>query len=154
MDWLFTNENGICHVRVAGLLLKEGRLFVQKAIGQEEYALPGGHLQFGETTEQALLREFQEEFGVRIRCRRLLWTEETFWKWDGKNAHAIGFYYLIDLCEGAVLPAEFAPLKDHRRVAAGWAPIGELDNLPIYPPFLKKEIQNLAEHPKHFVRRG
>ncbi len=31
------------------------------------YELPGGHIDFGENTEDGLVREIQEEFGVRVR---------------------------------------------------------------------------------------
>lgn len=31
------------------------------------YELPGGHIDFGETTEDGLVREIQEEFGIDVR---------------------------------------------------------------------------------------
>ena len=153
MDWLFTDENRICHVRVAGLLLRDNKILVQKVKDKNEYAILGGHLQFGETTEQALVREYQEEIGAEIICKRLLWTEENFWQWNGKDAHNLSFYYLIDLCENTVLPDKFTSLKDNGNVVFGWMPVEELDNINNYPQFLKKEIQDLSDHPKHFVSR-
>lgn len=153
MDWLFENETGICHVRVTGVLLKDHKLLVQKIKDQNEYALPGGHLQFGETLEEALVREYQEEIGAEIKCKRLLWTEENFWKWKGKDAHNIGFYYLIDLCEGAIIPDGFTPMRDNGSVVLGWVSIDDLEDKNIFPEFLKSEIKNLSDSPKHFVTR-
>ena len=51
-----------------------------------------------------------EEMGVQIECRRLLWSEECFWKWNGKQVHNIAFYYLIKLCDDFEIPdnGEFA----------------------------------------------
>lgn len=154
MDWLFENENSICHVRVSGVLLKDNKIFLQKIKDKNEYALPGGHLQFGETLEEALVREYQEEIGAAIKCIRLLWTEENFWVWKGKDAHNIGFYFLIDLCEGAIDTETFLPSKDNNSVEFGWVSLDNLDNKNVFPTFLKNEINNLADYTKHFIRRA
>ena len=61
MDWMFENENSICHVRVAGVLLKENKILLQKIKNQNEYALLGGQLQFGETLEESLIRDIKKK---------------------------------------------------------------------------------------------
>ena len=97
-----------------------------------------------------------EEMGVIIKCNRLLWSEECFWEWNGKQAHNIAFYYLVELCENQEIPdnGEFVSQKDNCNVVIGWMPIEELQNVTIYPEFLKKEIYNLNEPMKHFVSKG
>lgn len=152
MDWLFTTEEGICHARVAGVCLQDGRLLVQN--DGSSCAIPGGHLRFGETTEEALIREFQEEMGIKIVCKRLLWTEENFWHWRDKKAHNLGYYYLIQLPEGCVGPKAGTLMKDNGNIFFDWLPICELDRVEIYPEFLKTELHQLDGPPKHFVRRG
>ena len=152
MDWLFHGEQGVCHVRVAGVLLRNDRLLAQGVRGQNEYALIGGHLQFGETLEAALIREFREETGAEIRCQRLLWTEENFWTWNGVKAHNLAFYYLID-CNDAAFPEDFTPSRDNDQVIFGWLPLEHLPNYNLYPAFLKEEIFRLFETPKHFITR-
>lgn len=82
-----------------------------------------------------------------------MWTEENFWKWNGKDAHNISFYYLIDLYEGTIIPDGFTPLKDNCNVVFGWVSIEELKDINIYPQFLKKEVHRLGECPKHFISR-
>lgn len=153
MDWLFTHEKGICHVRVAGVVLKDHKILVQKEVGGGEYALPGGHLKFGETTEEALVREYREEIGAEIACKRLLWIEENFWRWNDRDAHNICFYYLAEFCEEDAVPDGFTPQGDNEEVVFGWIPVEEVPKITVYPQFLKEEIQNLADYPKHFVRR-
>ena len=153
MDWLFESENGICDVRVSGLIVKENKILVQRPKNRNEYALPGGHLKFGETTQEALEREYKEETGADIICRRLLWVEECFWEWNSKPAHNISFYYLADFCGDFSFSEEFKPFKDNDDMLYGWISIDKLNNIEIYPQFLKKEIFNLSECPKHFVSR-
>lgn len=151
MDWLFTKEEGIYHVRVAGVLVREGRMLVQN--DGEAYALPGGHLRFGETMEEALIREFREEMGIGVVCERLLWSEENFWRWGEKNAHNLGFYYLVRLGEGSQAPAAGAVMEDNSRVRFDWLPADQLEEVQIYPQFIKEEIACLDGPIKHFVSR-
>lgn len=153
MDRLFEQAGRICHVRVAGLLQNGKRILVQRPTRSPEYALPGGHLQFGETTEEALVREFREEMQVTVRCRRLLWTEECFWNSGGRDAHAISFYYQVELCAGSAIPEGFTPQKDNAGVLFGWLSVGELEKVRICPTFLKQELACPSRFPKHFVRR-
>lgn len=124
-DWIFESDNFICHVRTVGVLIRENKMLVQRDNDGNEYALPGGHIKIGETAEESLIREFREETGSDIVCQRLLWTEECFWNWNGKKAHNISFYYLVDLCENSDIPdnGEFFPQNDNCNVLLGWLPI-------------------------------
>lgn len=95
-DWSFAIDNSMCDVRTVGVLVRDGKLLVQRDREGNEFALPGGHVQIGETLEAALIREYKEETGADISCKKLLWSEECFWEWNGKQAHNIAFYYLSE----------------------------------------------------------
>ena len=155
-DWLFATDKYICDLRPVAVYVKDNKILVQRDKNGNEYALPGGHIKIGETLENGLIREMMEEIGVQIKCKRLLWSEECFWEWKGKQAHNIAFYYLIDLCDNFTIPdnQEFIPQKDNVNVVIGWMPIDQLQNITIYPEFLKKEIYHLNEPIKHFVSKG
>ncbi len=63
--------------RIAGVVIKNGKLLFLKGKGYEELWVPGGTLEEGETNEECLKREFKEEIGVDI-------TEMKFFKeYDG-----------------------------------------------------------------------
>lgn len=155
-DWLFAADEYICDVRAAAVLIRDNKILVQRDREGREYALPGGHIKIGETLEDGLIREAMEEMGVQIECKRLLWSEECFWEWKGKQAHNISFYYLVELCGHAEIPdhGEFVSQKDNCDVVIGWMPIDALQNVTIYPEFIKKEIFHLDEPMKHFVSKG
>lgn len=155
-DWLFATEDYVCDLRTVGVLVQNNRILVQRDRNGDEYALPGGHVKIGETLENGLIREIMEETGVQIRCVRLLWSEECFWTWNGRQAHNIAFYYLIELCDGFEIPdtGEFISQKDNCDVVLGWLPIDRLQSIPIYPEFIKDEITDLNGPIKHFVSRA
>lgn len=154
MDWMFENENSICYVRVAGVLLKENKILLQKIKDRNEYALLGGQLRFGETLEETLMREYKEEIGAKIVCRRLFWTEENFWSWKGKDTHNLNYYFLIDLYEGEVAAETFIQMNDNKNVEFGWVALDDLDNKKIFSQFLKSELKNFSDYPKHFIRKA
>ena len=154
-DILFKADNYIFDVRTVGVLVKDGKILVQRDKDGNEYALPGGHIKLGETTADGLVREYKEETGADIRSLRLLWTEECFWEWNGRKAHNLAYYYLIELCEGSDIAdvGEFISHKDNCNVVIGWMPIDKLEDVIIYPKFLKKKIYELDSPHEHFVSR-
>lgn len=154
-DWLFKTEEYICDVRTVGVLFKDNKILVQRDVDGNEYALPGGHIKVGETLEDGLVREFKEETNADIECRRLLWTEECFWEWNGKKAHNLAYYFLIEQCSGSEIleKNDFMSQKDNCNVILEWMPIDKVKTVIIYPEFLKNEIDNLSEYPKHFISK-
>jgi len=155
-DWLFVVDNNICDVRTVGVLIRDGKILVQRDCNGNEYALPGGHVKIGETLEAGIIREYKEEIGADVSCVTLLWSEECLWEWNGRAAHNFAFYYLIELDDDSTLPdiGEFVSHKDNCNVLIGWMPIEEMQNVVIYPEFLKREIYHLDATMKHFISKG
>ena len=152
-DWLFADDHTICDVRTVGVLVRDGKLLVQRDRNGNEYALPGGHVKVGETLSDGLVREYKEETGADISCIRLLWSEECFWEWNGKAAHNFAFYHLIDDHSAISNTGDFTSHKDNSSVVFGWMPIEALPNITIYPEWIKTEIFHLDEPMKHFVSK-
>ncbi len=154
-DWFFRSDEFICELRAVGVLVKNNKILVQRDKNGNEYALPGGHIKIGETFENGLIREYKEETGIDINIKRLLWSEECFYEWNGKQAHNIAFYYLIEVCDGFEISdnGEFVSHKDNCNVVIGYMDIDEIQNIIIYPDFLKNEVYNLNGEIKHFVSK-
>lgn len=66
--------------------------------GKGTWQSTGGHLEFGETPEQAALREVKEEVGIEISNLRFLTiTNDVFLK---ENKHYITIFYIGDYKKG------------------------------------------------------
>ena len=60
---------------------------------EPHYSVPGGGVEFGETSEQALLREMQEELGAEIADLELRAVTEEIFQVLGQTHHGIVFLY-------------------------------------------------------------
>jgi len=68
------------------------------------YTVPGGHVELGETCEDALVREIKEEVGLDIKVTELLSIQQVIYpKEFWKRAHFIFFDYLCTV-EGSQTP--------------------------------------------------
>jgi len=151
-DWLFKDENSVCNFRVAGVLIREGKIFLQRDKGGNEYAIPGGHVRNNETSQQSLIREYKEEVGADIICNRLVWVEESFWKWGDRDASTIAFYYLIELANNADIPGDYSEAhKDNSDVVLEWVLIEDLKKLTVYPRLLVEKAANISNSIEHFI---
>jgi ADP-ribose pyrophosphatase YjhB (NUDIX family) len=153
-DILFKTDTHMFSYRVAGLLVRNGKILLQRD-KWGDHAVPGGHVNFMETTEETLKREFLEEIQAKIGVDRLLAVQENFFMWGSKPCHQIHFYYQIHLEEENIpLEGEF-PVCDQLgdlRVDLDfvWVPLENLKSISVYP----REIETLLEKRNgvmHFV---
>lgn len=105
-------------VRVAGVALHHDRVLLHRSEHDSFWALPGGRLEVGETTETALQREMLEEIGETVTTGRLLFVVENFFSHyplDGprdpvarNDHHEIGFYLEMTLSPQLCAVTSFA----------------------------------------------
>ena len=144
--------------RIAGLGFRDGHVLVHRAVHEPFWTFPGGRAEIGETSEETLKREMVEELGVEVAVSRLLWIVENFFRYEERDWHELGFYYLMEI------PKEFPfrPAEIVHRVEDGdnhlefkWVPAtrSALIELDIPPYFITDEIETLPPAPRHLVWR-
>lgn len=156
MDILFKTDDYVFSYRVAGICIQNGKVLLQKPTNDTTYAFPGGHVEFGETNKQTLIREYQEEIGVDITVNDLKWVGEVFFPWGYKSCHQICLYYMIDIksnnipLEGMFIGKEKiegrkSDLEFH------WVNIDELNTIEVYPTNAVELMNKINEGVQHFI---
>jgi len=157
-DILFKTPEAVFSYRVAGICIRDGKVLLQKPANDTAYAFPGGHVAFGETNAETLVREFSEETGADISVGRLKWVEENFFPWGGKPCHQICLYYMVELVNAGVLSGDHAigteSIEDREFVLEFcWMPIEELDRIEVYPINAPELMKKFDEGVQHFVNK-
>jgi len=158
-DILFRMEEGVFSYRVAGICVQNGKVLLQTTTGEDRsFAFPGGHVSFGETNEQTLIREFREEIGAEITVGDLKWVAENFYPWDGEMWHQICMYYMVEL-QSPHIPRDGIFLGTEQMEGRSfdlefhWVPLEQAEKLELYPTNAKKLLQKLDEGIQYFVYR-
>lgn len=149
-------------VRACGILVHEDSVLVQEGDnghGGVNCALPGGHLEFGETLAACLSREIFEETGLNVEVEKLVYIHENFYTLKGARTHEIGFYFLVDLnSEFPRTDREGYIQSREAHIRIRLLPLANLRTFPLMPPFLQEELprdaaERFAAPTRHFVSR-
>jgi 8-oxo-dGTP diphosphatase len=118
-------------VGVGGVLVREGRALVNRAVYRERFTIPSGYVEPGESLEAALVREFAEETGVTIRVGRLVLVRHKVLRANESDVY-LAFAVERESGEPAARPPEIAEVREVPIDAAqGAAWISELSRLAI-----------------------
>jgi len=88
-------------VGVSIVLVKDDQVLMGKRKGSHgagTYSFPGGHIEFGEEFEQAVLKELREETSLSAEnLTKVTWTNDIFVE---EEKHYITLFYRGDYCGG------------------------------------------------------
>lgn len=149
MDISFRDGNDKFNYRVCAMILHNGKILAMRDTRSPYYYLPGGRVSIGETAENAVLREVQEELGITAKIVRPLWLNQAFFTEDVDhlNYHELCIYFLMDIRDTDLLSRgeTFSYKEGTRTHTFAWLPFERLENEYFYPQFLKKDIFHLPE---------
>jgi ADP-ribose pyrophosphatase YjhB (NUDIX family) len=149
--------------RVAGVCLHEDHVLLQAAEDSSFWFLPGGRVEMLESSEAALKREMREELRLEndVQVLRLLWVVENFFRFEKTAQHELGFYYQIALADHSALydkTRAHTAIEDTGAFAAEplaftlrWFPLAALDDISLYPLFLRTSLRNLPTSVEHII---
>ena len=75
-------DNGVLNIRSGAIIMKDGKVLMAKDEKNDYYFSIGGRLKFGETAEEAVVREVFEETGIRLTIDKLGFIHEKYFIGD------------------------------------------------------------------------
>lgn len=161
-DILFDHGSARFSYRISAIIVHDGRVLLQCPVGTEDYAFIGGHVAFGETAAQTLLREIREELHADASVGPLMAVGEVYIDWgccpDGspRHCHQIGLYFHTEV-DMAQLPSGdsfhgFDEAGGERfDLMFHWVPLEKLRTMTVYPPEVAAHLLSGSHEVLHFV---
>lgn len=146
--------NGIINIRVGAIILKDTRILMVRNYLSGYFYSVGGRIKFGETAEEAVVREVFEETGVRMEIDHLGFIQENYFIGDspskmGKEIYELGYYFYMKV------PEDFEPVcnsitEDGQTEYLEWVSPNEPGT--IFPKFFRTELDITDRSVKHKVK--
>jgi 8-oxo-dGTP pyrophosphatase MutT (NUDIX family) len=108
-------------ISVKGVLLVEGKVVLLRN-ERNEWELPGGRMDAGETPPQTLKREFEEELSIRVEPLGII---------DSYVFEVIPTKFVSIVTYGCRLLGEFKPAVSDEHDAYGLHSLDELERIPL-----------------------
>ena len=153
-DMTVPYDNGLINIHVGAIIMRNGKiLMVGNKIRPEYLYSVGGRIKFGETAEEAVIREVYEETGIQMKVDRLGFVHENYFYGDaatnfGKLIYEISFYFYMKV------PDNFEPISqsftedDHAEFLKWITPDS---SVKYYPEFFRTELTHPQSGVKHYV---
>jgi len=130
---------------VLGIVKKDNKLLVcegyDKATKQNFYRSIGGGIEFLETSEEALKREFKEELDIDIIIDSYCGIIENIFKYQGRNGHELVLIYNVSI-KDEDYKKNYHILDENKEFNALWIEIEKFKNNEklLYPSQILKFI--------------
>ena len=144
---------GVVNIRVGAIIRKDGRLLMVGNDRADYLYSVGGRVKFGETAEEAVVREVEEETGVRMAVDRLGFIHENYFPGDspakgGRLVYEISFFFYMKV------PENFEPVcasftEGQSREHLRWIDPEGPDRY--YPDFFRTELKHPGPGVRHMV---
>jgi len=92
-----TNSKKEIEVLVRAIIQTKGEILVCKKVGKRYYFFPGGHVNFRESTTEALKRELKEELDIDIQSCSFIGGSEHIFVEDGIKRHEINLAFRVPI---------------------------------------------------------
>lgn len=153
-DIQFAADGGMFNCRVVGICIKENKIFLSKMAADDYWTFIGGKAMFGESSDNAISREYLEEVGAHLQVDRLMAVIENFFELGGKPWHQYIFFYLLkdennvlELFDGE------RQIADESSAVYKWFNLSEIDSINIKPDCAAEILKKLPKHTEHYVNR-
>ena len=136
--------------RAVGVIKKNNKILFQKRKADEFWALPGGAIGTLEKSKDVVIRELEEEIGIKdVKVIRPLWFVEYFFKLEDVTWHQYIIGHLIDIDDdNEIINKDIIDgIEKGKNIIYKWIDINDIKNSNIKPDYLKEKLINIKERP-------
>lgn len=125
-------DDGNFKLRASAIIIKDNKILLQKSKCGEGYCFPGGHVELGEITSEAMIREVKEEINIDAKIIDLYCLSELIYKdKNGKINQEINYYYKLE-CISQLDFSDFEIIEndkgEEKHHYFHWFDLNEIDN--------------------------
>ena len=146
-------DTGLINIRVCAIIMKNGKVLMAGNKNQDYLYTVGGRVQFGETSEDAIIREVSEETGMKLEIDRLGFIQENFF-WADVTEHIDKLVYEIDYYYYMKVPEDFEPvsktfMEGDNEEFLRW--VSPDEDIKMYPKFFRTELKDPSDKLIHII---
>ena len=134
---------------VRAVILRDGAVLMQQKWSETKgtwYTLPGGGQDVHETLDAALIRECEEEIGVRVDVGDLLSVADFF---KQRETEFPSTRHVMEIYFACRVPDDYQPTSgphpDKHQVDVVWLPLAQLALEPLFPPDLSRHLASIIQ---------
>lgn len=155
-DLTIVDGKNMLNIRVSGIIIKENRVLMVKNTHSDYIYSLGGRLKFGESAQEGVVREVEEEIGMRLEVDRLGFVHENFFVGStpskmNTQVYELSFYFYMKVPEEFSVETGRMTSDDDEQelVWVDWH-----GAQPFYPEFFREELDHPSMEIKHILTDG
>lgn len=152
MDITLDIEDYKLNIRAAGVIFHNNKILVHRNINSDHYALVGGRVAIGESSEETVKREILEETGKQVETIGYLATIENFFEMKDSKYHEILFIHKVEFTDekDKMIQDTIKNIEGKEYLQYEWLDLNKIDAYPIKPKAIKDMLKQ-KEFPMHII---
>jgi len=154
MDISIDLEDYKLNVRAAGIIIHNNKLLTHHDLNNGHYALVGGRIEIGESSDETLKRELKEEVGKEIEITEYITTIENFFTMNNIKYHEIMFVHKAEFIneDDKKIETELESIEGKKHLRFEWIDLDNLEGYDLRPQVIKDMLRN-KEFTSHKVQK-
>lgn len=152
MDLTLDVEDYKLNIRAGGVIIHNNKVLAHRNINKDHYCLPGGRIEIGESSEQTIKREIQEELGKQIEIIGYVATIENFFEMENKKYHEIYFLHRLEFAKDEDKKIDYTMhnVEGKEYLQYEWLDLDKIEQYNILPKCLKEVLES-RDFPIHVI---
>lgn len=143
MDLTIDVDSYKLNVRAGVVITHNNKILVHKNINSNHYALLGGRVVIGESSDETVKREVEEELGKEIDIIDYIATIENFFELKQSKYHEIMFVYRAEFKndEDKKITETLKNIEGDKNLQYEWLDLDKIDEYPLVPQVIKSILK-------------